>query len=133
MADVGNGASITFGTSGFTGSLMSIDGNEITREPVETSHLGTTTAKTFIPDDLYDAGELSVTFQYDPDEQPPFAGAAETITITFPVPSGLNNGATCAGTGFVTSFKQPELSVGELMEAEMTIKFSGALTFVDAS
>ena len=133
MADIGNGASITFGTSSFTASYISVEPPEFTRESIETSHLGTTSYKTFMADDLVDPGEMTCTIQHDPDEQPPFSGAAETITITYPLPSGMSTAATLAGTGFVTSYKPgSSLENGTLMEAEMTIKFSGTMTFTDS-
>ncbi len=133
MADVGTGATITFGTSGFSASIISMEWGGLTREDVDTTHLGTTTAMTYIPGDLYDPGDLTITFQYDPDTQAPITAAAETITITYPIPSGLSSGATHAGTGYINSFTPGSLTVDELMEAEAVVKFSGAISFVDAS
>lgn len=134
MADEGSGASITFGTSGTTINAISIQGSGIAREALETTHLQTTGGyKTYIPADYKDPGEISVTFRYDPDTQPPIAAAAETITITYPVPVGENNGATEASSGFVTSFDGPTLENDTVMDATMTIKRTGPITFTDAS
>lgn len=119
--DVGTGVTITFGTSGFTASVMSISHNGISRPVVKTSHLGTTTADTFMPGDLYDAGEVKLSIQFDPAAtKPPIAGAAETITIDFGTP-------TIAFSGFVTDWGY-EVPLEELMTAEITIKASGAIT-----
>lgn len=132
MADVGTGTSITFGTSGFDANLLSIDGPSSTRESVETSHMGTTGDHTFMPADLVDRGEVSLTFEFDPDKEPPIDQAAETITITWPVPSGSSNGATWQFTGFMTDYS-PGAAIDERMEASATIKISGDINFTDAS
>lgn len=134
MADEGAGASITFGTSGTTINAISIQATGIAREALETTHLQTTGGfKTFIPADYVDGGEVQVTFRYDPDTQPPYNAAAETITITYPVPASKNNGATEAATGFVSSFDPPTLSNDTVMDASMTIKRSGPVTFTAAT
>lgn len=133
MADEGSGASITFGTSGTTINATSIQATGVSREALETTHLGTTGGtKTYIPADLKDPGEISVTFRYDPDTQPPIA-AAETITITYPVPATKNNGATEASSGFVSSWDAPTLENDTVMDATFSIKRTGPITYVDAT
>ena len=132
MADLGTGASIVFATSGWTGEIASIEGPNETRESIDTTHLGTTVARTFIPADLIDGGEVSLTAWYDPDEPPPIKGATETITITFPVPSGLSAGATAQFSGFLTAVSRT-IPLEEKMESSITIKVTGDITYADAS
>lgn len=133
MADVGTGGSVAFGTSSFTAAWQSIEWDEVTRTVVDTTHLGTTGGMTYMPGDLHETGGVTVEIQYDPDAQPPYTTAAETVTVTYPVPSGSTNGATVEGSGFVDSFTPGGMTVDELMTATMHIKFSGSLTFTDAS
>jgi len=135
MADTGNTATIAFGTSGFTANFQMIGGTEQERPSIPDSHLGTTTRDTFIPGDLFDPGEFESEYQFDPDDQPPISGAAETVTVTFPVPAGQSNGATLAGTGFVTKWKSADLRNNELMVATVTVKWDGKTgpTWTDAS
>jgi hypothetical protein len=133
MADEGTGATLTFGTTGVTLDITSIASGGITREALETTNLGTTNAKTFIPGDLYDPGEITVQFQTNPDTQPPFTNASETVTITYPVPTGSNNGATEASSAFVTSVDVSTCEVDSIMMGSCTIKRTGAITFQDAS
>lgn len=132
MADVGTGVTIVFGTSGFSADIESVNGQSIERPVVETSHMGTTTYKTFMPGDLTDPGGVEFEFHFDPDEQPPITSAAETITITFPIPTGLANGATLASSGFIASW-----SWGTPLEDKMVgnanVKFSGTSTWSDAT
>jgi len=130
--DVGAGIALTF-NSGFFAEILSVDGPSLTRDPVETTHsTSSNNAKTFIPSDFYDPGELTVEINYDPDAEPPIDQAAETVTITYPTPSGGMTGATVAGSGFMTAFT-PSSPIEDRMTATATIKFSGDLTWTDST
>lgn len=120
----GVGVALTFGTSSFTANIVSIDGEDISREPINTTHLGTAGYKTSIPASLVDPGGFSFEMQFDADNEPPHSGAAETITIQFPVIGTGTTGASIAGTGFMTAFN---FSIPEegLMTASGTIKWDG--------
>ena len=131
--DVGTGASIDFGTSNWTGHIENISWGGITRGSIPTSHLLTTGGRTFIVGDLYDPGDLTLDIQYDPDDRPPFSAVEETITITYPVPTGLSNGADHAATGFIINFPPGQLGVDEKMMSTVTIKLSGDITFNPSS
>lgn len=129
----GTGTTITFGTSNYAAQLISVDGPSMTRETIESSHMGTTGQKTFIPTTLSDSGELSVEFELltptqgvDPDSQEMIDQAAETITINW---GGLGAGHTWSVNGFMTAFS-PSSSMGERMTASATIKLSGAVALV---
>jgi len=129
--DIGTGASIAFGTSSFTANITSItpvSGAE--RPAIDTTHLGTTTARTFVPGDLVNWGELEVELQFDIDDRPPIDQVAETITITFPLSALGATAATLAGTGFMTNFGA-EVPLEELMSGSYTVKWSGNLTWTD--
>lgn len=127
MADVTTGASITF-SSGFFAEITNIGHSGINRGSVDVTHMGTTDAREFMPTDLYDAGELSVELQFDPDSSPPIDQAAETVTVTFPTPSGGVSGATWAADGFMTDFEYTG-PLEDKMTATATIKFTGTITY----
>ena len=116
---------------------MSISAFGRNRAVIDTSHIGLAAGSemTSIPDDLIEVEELEFTYQYNPNTQLPVTAAPETITLTFPVPTGSSNGATMAGTAFVTHDGLPEIAVGTLMIARGRIKFNGLTgpTFTDAS
>lgn len=135
MADTGCGATITFGTSTFTHNAIEIGGFTQERESVDIAHLGTTTYRDVMPGCLVTPGEFTVQFQYDPDVQPPITAAPETITLTYPIPSGKSAGATVAGTGFVKSWKSPDITIDGLMVGEYTVQWTGVTgpTFTDAT
>jgi hypothetical protein len=118
--DNATGASITFAT-GFFAEILDFNGPGMTRESLRTSHLGSTTWHSFIPGDLTDPGELSLTLGFDPSTDPPINDAAETCTITFP------DGSTWSGTAFMISFT-PRGALEEIMTADATVKFTGTIT-----
>jgi len=126
MAQTGNGATITFGTSGFTASYQRISGSTITRESLETTHLGTTDYMTFQPADLADGGDFSCEFFWNQSAStfPPITGAAETITVTYPMKSGESTAATVSASGFLVSSKAGDLENGALMSGEFSIRWS---------
>lgn len=128
---LGTGTTVTFGTSAFSAQLLSVDWSGIERESVDTTHMGTTDARTFMGGSLYDPGEIEMEIAFDGDDTPPIAGAAETITVEFgKKSSGSTNGAKWAGTGFVSEFEVTS-PLEDKMEATMTVKMSGAITFTD--
>ena len=57
--------------------------------------------------------------------QPPLGGVEETITITFPVPAGMTNGATLAGKGIVHKRRTADLKNNELMMGKFSVKWTG--------
>ena len=124
MPDVGTGTSAAFATSSFTGSIMGITRSGVERPSIPTSHLGTTDDHTFMPGDLVDQGSYDFALQFDPDTTPPIDGAAEVITITFPLPSGQSTPATAVFTGFVVS-RGEEVPLEDLMTASFTVKVTG--------
>ena len=134
--DIGTGATVTFGTSSRTFNIVSVGHDDIGRESIETTHRGTTSARSFIPGDLYDPGGLELEIQLDPNLDttniPPFDQAAETITVTQPVQSGDATAGKIAGTGFVQSFSYND-PVEDLITGTVSVKFSGALTITAGS
>lgn len=124
MADTGTATTIAFGTSSFTAEVISINGSDITREDIDVTHLGSTSYMEFQPAKLADGGTIEMEIHFDPDAQPPILGAAETITITFPLPAGQATPADLEFTGYVNSWGF-EVPLEEVMSAEITIKVDG--------
>jgi hypothetical protein len=120
--DLGHGAAITFST-GFLALLLSIDWTGISREAIETTVLGTTGGKTYMPGDNYDPGELSVEMQFASDAAPPITAIAETVTLTF------DDAETWAAEAFMTGYEITNITNEGVMTANATLKFSGSITF----
>ena len=127
-ADQGTGSSAVFGTSAFNSGVTFIDfGGSATRGAVDTTHLGTTVAMSYEPADLYDGGEVNMTLDWDPEEfliTATFflAHASETVTLTFP------NADIYAATMFCTNLNWGPVAVNTRMQANITLKVSGAIT-----
>lgn len=143
-ADQTTGLTVVGGTSAFACVLTSFDHSGITRDPIETTDLssGTITStkfgnRTFIPSDLVDPGEISIS-GYQSTLMSAAKGpeimhtAAETFTVTLPKTTGDSTAATVAFSGFWTSYQY----TGELngaMTFTATIKVSGNVTVTDAA
>ncbi len=131
MANEGTGATITFGTTGVSLEATSIQSAGIAWSSIETTHLGTATAKTFMRGDLYDPGTVNVNFNTDPDSLDTLIGAAasETITITYTDTPA----ATEASTGFIMSIDPSTHEVDSVVSGSLTVKRTGAITFADGT
>lgn len=121
--DNATGITIVFGTSGFGGEIVDVNGPSLARESIDTTHQGSTAARTFAPADFYDAGELTYTLHFNPDTLPIISSAAETITVTWPA------GATWAFSGFLTGISNVA-TLDDKMTADVTVKASGQVTAV---
>lgn len=146
--DTGNGATLLFAAGmGFGTSTTSmanaidISIGAITVGTIEVSTLTTTDHKEFIPSDLRDSEENTVTYKWLTTHAATVAndaslpGAAGSITLTLPTRTGETTAAQIQGTGFITSFKPPTLANGELQVGEIKWKWDGDTgpTYTDAS
>lgn len=128
MASLGFGTTITF-SSGFCAEITDVKIGGLSREAVDVTNFGSTGGfKEFIPSTLIDSGELEVELIYDTNTAPPIGGAAETVTVTFPLKSGESTGATLAATGFLTDSEEA-VPIDDKMSQSVTIKFSGQRTY----
>lgn len=135
-ADDGLGTTLTLDNSTWeTNTLItSISCDEATREALDTTHLGTTGAKSFIPADLPDNGGFTVEFIADQLSNTTntsfniLIASAETATLTYP-PSSGTNGATIAGTAFCTGYTPPSAAPGELKKGSAKFKWAGKISF----
>ena len=78
MATTGHGSTYTF--SGITEALLSFEWTGLTCNPIETSHLGTSSEKTFAAADYVDLGEVTLTVQHAAGP-PTIGGAAGTLVL----------------------------------------------------
>ena len=139
-ADLLTGASITFGTSGFSAEVLDINVSGISRPAVDSTHLGTAAAGAgkhgnamFIAGRIINPGTVDFEINFNPDDDPPIATAAETITIAFAASGGDTTGASWAGSGFMTDFAFSGGGVDGKMTGTATVQFSGNITRTDGS
>lgn len=125
-ADTGFGITITFST-GFLAQIRNVDGPDMSRNAINTSHAGTTGGyMTYIFADLVEGGSVDVDLIFDEDAEPPIDSAPETVTITYP------GGATVAFSGGLTNFR-PTAPYDDLMTARATLKVCGAITWTPSA
>jgi len=119
--DVGTGSTIALGHTNdpydVTAELTSIEWSGWSAESVETTHMASTTARSYISGNLYDVGELTVEGHFDPTEALPKWTEVGTVTITF---AGVGTPHRWALGAFIT-----EYSISSPLEDKMT--FSATL------
>jgi hypothetical protein len=103
---------------------MNINGSDVSRPDINTTHMGTTNYQTYIPGKLVEGGAIELEINFDPDATPPITGVAETITITFPLPSGGITPADVEFTGYINSWSWAD-PMEEKMTADVSIKVDG--------
>jgi hypothetical protein len=138
-ADDGRGATLTLGTGTWDAAALitSIQPDAITRAALETTHLGTATARTFIPEDLVDGGGFTIEFLAngaDSNSILPVLTAPETITITYaPIGSNSTGQIITSTLAFCTEYTHPTAAPGELLKGSAKFKWSGVVTYTAAT
>lgn len=127
--DTGHGASITFGTTSWSGKITGVPSNlQIRRAPVNASYMGTTGQEEYIAGDLESCSEITVDVLFEQATGlPATTSTAETITLTFPLNpnDGSATAAKIAGTGLITGVDYPSCQTGTLMTGKILIKWDG--------
>ena len=129
--DLGTGTIFTF--TGLTVNLTSVTMSGISREAVETTHLNTGVARSFIPGDLYNPGTIECEFQVDTTtpvttqtlDDASSAGFMRTGSAAWTLAVGAIG--TWAGNGFITDFSQT-FPTEELATGSFTLNCTGAIT-----
>ncbi len=116
----GHGATLTF--AGFVANLLSIDGPNFSRPAIESTHMGSTTSRSYIPADLVEPGEISCEVEFDVQALPPISGAAATLVIVWGSGATLKTWTWTNGA-FMTSYKGGA-KTGERMTGSATFKLT---------
>lgn len=147
-ADIATGMTVAATSWTFGAEILSFNHSGISGEAVPTSHMGTAAAAagkfgnaTFIPGEIIDPGELSLTVHVNTEQNttttadmdlPPVGLGTSAIVFTFPAATTSETAATWTSNGICTSYDMS----GELdgvITADMTIKLSGNVTVAAAS
>jgi hypothetical protein len=115
-----HGTTLSFGA--FFAKLTSIRLTGVERDAVDVTNADSTTLRQYVPNDVYDAGEIEVEMLFDAASTPPMTGAAATATITW---KDLN---TSTGTAFMTSF-EPAGQERDAMRATARLKITDTWTW----
>lgn len=121
---VGNGLSLTFGTSGWLPKITSFARSEST-DDIDCSDLSTTGNRDYLGGPLVEGGTYTFGFQYDPVlTTRPTTGVSEVITVTYPVSVSGNTAGTDSFTGYVNSY-DIETEINTLVTGTFVLKVAG--------
>lgn len=124
--DVGTGTTFVFGTSTlWLPKIRSIKLSPETIAAIDISNMGTTGYREMMQSDLKTPGQVTMDCDFNPSIASPLGTAAQTGTLTFPVPSGGSAGGTIAGTGFFISVNDADIPLEDKMGATHVWQFDG--------
>ena len=134
-AFLGQGATVTITISGSQtiGQLLSIDGPSMERAMVDTTNLGTTSLRTFVPG-FGDGGEVTIEAQFDNDDagQQDVLESFETGSATAAaIVITTSDSDTFAFGAHVRSFSITQ-SMDEINRVNMVFKVTGDITHTSA-
>ena len=120
-ANLGTGISVTHTNLPET-DVYNVEFPSLEKTEVEVSHYGSVGYKEYIPTDLQDPGECTVTCAMDPSSIPTIGGASSLLVINWPDRStkGGTDGATWSIQAFIK---------GLTVDAPLEDKTSYAITF----
>lgn len=140
QADTFYGASVTFGTSGFSYNIVAVNIGSLETPALETSHIATPAAgvgqegnATYIPGDIVRHGPMTLRIHWNPSLGVLPIAVVQTITITYPLVTGDSTAAYHTGSGFVSGFTPDEFAIDGVMTALITVQKSGPWTKVAAT
>jgi hypothetical protein len=124
--DVGTGTIVVFTTSSaFAPKIRSVKLGAETVSVIDISNLATTGYREKMQGDLKEPLTVTIETDYNPSLASILGVAAQTVTVTFPIPSGGSAGATIAGTAFLSSEKDADISLEDKMTATYVIQYDG--------
>lgn len=134
--DIGTGATLTTSGTSWSARITEMNWSGISREHVETTHLGSSEARTFLPGDLYDPGELSLSIQYEPGNEPQGLTSATqqewSLVFALNTAQGQATAASLTALGSVSDFSFG-VPLEDVITGDVTMKFSGPITFTSAT
>ena len=139
MAGAATGHGATIGSTLWTAwdtappLLTSIGGISLTREALDTTHLGTAAAGTpsyvygtMMPGDVVRGGTIPIEGYFQAElGPPPIGGASETWTITYP----NSDASTFAFPGFLVSVNVDPATTDSVMRFTAELQIAGAITW----
>lgn len=124
--DLGTATTVSFGTTSISFNIISVSGPSITRGVVDTTHLGTTNARTSVPTDLMSNEPLTLEVQHDGSidlHTSFFTVKSETVTVQF----GGVAGDAYTFSGYAIGY-EPNAPLEDLQTATVTVQPTGLVT-----
>lgn len=126
IGDTGQGMTATFGTSSLSLAVTEITIGTISIDMLNVSTLATTDFEELISSDLKKIGKVKLKFVFVGSATAPVVGgAAETMTVTWPLFTGGSTAANLAGTAQFTDLHLADGKLGEVMFGECEWQYNG--------
>jgi len=126
IGDTGQGMTATFSASSLSLAITEITIGTRTLDMLDVSALASTDFSELISSDLKKIGKVKLKFVFVASAtMPVVGGAAETMTITYPLFTGHSTASTLAGTAQFTDLKLPDGKLGEVMFGECEFQYNG--------
>ena len=135
MTRTGTGCTLLMGTTDYDVEIISASSGGVSVPVIDTTHLGTSTARTKIMGDLIDFGTLEIEIHVDPDKLDTLKtvlGLAQTMTFTFKTVTGETAGATMVGSGALSAHNF-DVPLEDKIVGNFTLSWLGDVTYTDAS
>lgn len=125
----GQTSTFTFGTTGLTLGIISIDPPEESVEDIETPTLDQSVGdyKLFDPSDLIEGGEFTLELENDMNSDIPLR-EKETLTWTKPLQSGDSTPASWSFPGYIKKVKENSFETSERATITVAVKVAGEIT-----
>lgn len=131
MANNGTGAFFYYSTAANLFEITGINGPNITGVDIETTHLGTTGARTFMPGDLVDNGEISMNVLYDPTVAVTMI-TTSNCTVGYPLTGAQTVPTKKTFSGYIKSYDS-SVPLEDKMTGTVVVKISGVVTTTNGS
>lgn len=127
VPDTQQGATFVVSDLSVTMTTEDIGSIGLTHPTIAIPHLGSTGQVPYIPGDLSDTEEFTVTHQNFGKSPKPVQGAVYTVTVTAPIATGSSSAESWAGTAICTHVGTPPFAANanELQKVETRWKFDG--------
>lgn len=125
--DTPMGTTVSEGTTGFEAEVTALSFDGPTRGEIETTHFGTTGAKSFDAADLEDSGSVTITAHFNPDTTPWTRNAKATWTIDWP------SGTDWSFSGFATSYPPDASDMEGPMTVDVEVRIDGQIEVSQSS
>lgn len=131
----GHSGTWSFGTSGYTNDVISIDPAEETRDSIPLPHLGITKGEVVPKEagDLVEGGTYTIEIADDQRTFQATSGTTEVMTWTKPLQSGDSTAASVAFPGLIVGIAPGTQATSERATVSLTVDVAGTVTKTTAA
>lgn len=128
------GFAVVFASSGYSFRIVDVNPRNEEVEDVDVTHQGSDTHREYEPGTFIEGGETTLKIHHDSTLTVNVGngGSTETVTVTYPLPTGKTTPAQRQFPGYIKSYNETA-NLGAVIEAEVVVKVAGKPTYTPAS